>query len=266
MFGLRGRAGSAGGARRRCSGDRSRRTRGIRSSGALWRSVYCEFERRAECRSRLRGPGGGGLRRAAAGRGWLFGVSLLALRCAFLGDVPRAKVLHDTAVPYADRNALSVPTSAPAPCRGHSASSPRLWKRWDEAAAHFEAALAMNARTGARPWLAQTQREYGRMLLARGASGDRKKAGGASRSRARPGGDEGEHAGGPAASTLEGRRTDDQRSRRPAAAVQVGEVLLDPEPAARRPASHCATAGRRSRTSPASLASRSRGEPSHGRL
>ena len=34
----------------------------------------------------------------------------------------------------------------------------------------------MNARMGARPWLAQTQREYGRMLLARGASGDRKKA------------------------------------------------------------------------------------------
>jgi Tetratricopeptide repeat len=39
--------------------------------------------------------------------------------------------------------------------------------RWDEAAAHFEDALAMNARLGARPLLAHTEHDYGRMLLAR---------------------------------------------------------------------------------------------------
>jgi hypothetical protein len=33
---------------------------------------------------------------------------------------------------------------------------------------HFESALAMNERMSARPWLAHTQEDYGRMLLDRG--------------------------------------------------------------------------------------------------
>jgi DNA-binding NarL/FixJ family response regulator len=41
---------------------------------------------------------------------------------------------------------------------------------------HFEDALAMNARMGARPWLAHTQHQYAVMLLARNQSGDRDKA------------------------------------------------------------------------------------------
>ena len=46
-------------------------------------------------------------------------------------------------------------------------------ERWEEAAQHFEDALAMNARMGARPWLAHTQHEYAVMLLARDQPGDR---------------------------------------------------------------------------------------------
>jgi hypothetical protein len=34
----------------------------------------------------------------------------------------------------------------------------------DDAVCHFEHALAMNERMGARPWLARTQREYSRLL------------------------------------------------------------------------------------------------------
>ena len=48
--------------------------------------------------------------------------------------------------------------------------------RWDDAQRHFEEALAMNTRMGARPWLAHTQYQYATMLLVRGQSGDRKKA------------------------------------------------------------------------------------------
>ena len=44
--------------------------------------------------------------------------------------------------------------------------------RWDEAASHFEDAIAMNARVGARPQLAHTRYDYGRMLLARDGPGD----------------------------------------------------------------------------------------------
>jgi hypothetical protein len=41
---------------------------------------------------------------------------------------------------------------------------------------HFEEAVAMNARMGARPWLAHTQHDYARMLLARARTHDRESA------------------------------------------------------------------------------------------
>jgi uncharacterized protein HemY len=48
--------------------------------------------------------------------------------------------------------------------------------RWDEAARHFEDALAMNERMGLRPWLARTQGDLAATLLARDAPGDRERA------------------------------------------------------------------------------------------
>ena len=47
---------------------------------------------------------------------------------------------------------------------------------WDDAEAHFEAALDLNARLGARPWLARTELAYARMLLARHQPGDAERA------------------------------------------------------------------------------------------
>jgi DNA-binding NarL/FixJ family response regulator len=49
-------------------------------------------------------------------------------------------------------------------------------ERREDAARHFESALEMNARQGARPWLAHTQYQYARMLLARGLTEDRARA------------------------------------------------------------------------------------------
>jgi hypothetical protein len=49
-------------------------------------------------------------------------------------------------------------------------------RRWDDAAAHFEDALAMNTAMGAGPYLAHTQHEYAAMLLCRGRPVDRKRA------------------------------------------------------------------------------------------
>jgi hypothetical protein len=48
--------------------------------------------------------------------------------------------------------------------------------RWNEAAGHFERALERNARMGALPWVAHTQDDYARMLLARDETGDRERA------------------------------------------------------------------------------------------
>jgi hypothetical protein len=47
---------------------------------------------------------------------------------------------------------------------------------WGAAARHFEDALELNARMGARPWLARTRYDFALMLLARGEPGDRERA------------------------------------------------------------------------------------------
>ena len=48
--------------------------------------------------------------------------------------------------------------------------------RWDEAAGHFNNAIEMDTRSGARPWVAHAHIDFARMLTARGAAGDRDRA------------------------------------------------------------------------------------------
>ena len=47
---------------------------------------------------------------------------------------------------------------------------------WDDAERHFEQALEVNQRIGARPWLALTQEDHARLLRARGHPRDGEKA------------------------------------------------------------------------------------------
>jgi hypothetical protein len=49
-------------------------------------------------------------------------------------------------------------------------------RQWQVAEQHFEEALEMNNRMGARPWLAHTQYEYAQMLQARSSAGDIERA------------------------------------------------------------------------------------------
>jgi hypothetical protein len=93
-----------------------------------------------------------------------------------LGDAERAAVLYAELAP-SEGNLMAPPNVA---CFGaasrHLGLLAATMKRWPDAERHFEAALAMNARQGARPWLAHTQHLYAAMLLARSASGDRERA------------------------------------------------------------------------------------------
>jgi tetratricopeptide (TPR) repeat protein len=91
-------------------------------------------------------------------------------------DAPRAAVAYDLLRPHGDRCA-AVGISA---CRG-SLSRPlgllaTLLGRYDDAERHFERALEMNAHIRARVWVAHTQHDYARMLVARDRSGDRERA------------------------------------------------------------------------------------------
>jgi tetratricopeptide (TPR) repeat protein len=107
---------------------------------------------------------------------WLYLLSRLTEVVGFFGDAPRAAPIYDLLLPYADRcAAISI-----AACRG-AVSRPlgvlaTVLGRHDDAERHFEHALAMNARIRARVWIAHTQHDYARMLVARDRPGDRERA------------------------------------------------------------------------------------------
>jgi DNA-binding SARP family transcriptional activator len=110
------------------------------------------------------------------GTEWFFGASVLASVCDRLDDAARAEPLYEALLPYADYNVYAHPEASIG-----SASHPlgllaTTMSRWQEAEAHFERALEMNARMGARPWVAHTQLDYARMLIKRGAGEDGRRA------------------------------------------------------------------------------------------
>ncbi len=110
---------------------------------------------------------------------WILSVTGLAWVCRFLGDVARAEMLYRMLLPYAGRNVIigSSGVACGSICRSLGLLAATM-SRWDDAARHFESAIAMNSRMNARPFLAEAQHEYAVMLLSRGAAGDREKAAG----------------------------------------------------------------------------------------
>ena len=107
---------------------------------------------------------------------WLYGMSLLAETAALLSDTDSAAVLYRLLVPWAAFNAADWPEAIRGSASRYLGILAATRRRWDEAGMHFEEAVAMNARMGARPWLAHTQHDYARMLLARARTHDRESA------------------------------------------------------------------------------------------
>jgi DNA-binding CsgD family transcriptional regulator len=97
--------------------------------------------------------------------------------CVFLGDTARATTLYRLLLPYDGHNLVAGPHVA---CYGAASRYLGMLaatlSRWEDAQRHFEEALAMNTRMGAKPWLAHTQYQYALMLLARARPGDREQA------------------------------------------------------------------------------------------
>jgi tetratricopeptide (TPR) repeat protein len=107
---------------------------------------------------------------------WLYGMSLLAETCARLDDPDVAAVLYRLLLPWAGFNAVDVPEGMRGSVSRYLGLLAETMERLDDARRHFEDALGMNANIGARPWLAHTQRDYARMLLAREPPRDRDRA------------------------------------------------------------------------------------------
>ena len=107
---------------------------------------------------------------------WLFSICLLAETCALLGDHKRAGSLYDILSPYGSLNSIAIAEVALDSVSRALGVLATMLGRLDGATAHFEDALAMNRRMGARPWVAHTEHEYALMLIERGGPGDRKRA------------------------------------------------------------------------------------------
>lgn len=108
---------------------------------------------------------------------WLACIVYLAEVCTALGDATRAATLYDLLAPCARQNIVvgftGASYGAAARYLGMLAATMADWAR---AQTHFEAALAMNTRMEARPWLAHTQYQYATMLRTRGQRDDHKQA------------------------------------------------------------------------------------------
>jgi DNA-binding CsgD family transcriptional regulator len=108
---------------------------------------------------------------------WLASLTYLVDACAAVRDVDCAAELYPEFLPYQGSNVM---ISQLVSCYGaadrYLGMLAGVLGEWTQAEEHFEAALELNGRLGARTWLAHTSFEYARMLLARRADGDRARA------------------------------------------------------------------------------------------
>jgi tetratricopeptide (TPR) repeat protein len=146
-----------------------------------WRSalalLYATTEREAEARRELEYFAANDFAALPRHACWMITLTNLAQVCVQLQDRTRAARLYQLLLPFAEQCVVVEPGLV---CLGSVArflgQLAMTLSRWDEAEAHFVAAVQRNTLLGARPVLAQTQRHYATMLLARQWPGDREKA------------------------------------------------------------------------------------------
>jgi tetratricopeptide (TPR) repeat protein len=100
----------------------------------------------------------------------------LAETCWILEDGAPAEMLYERLAPYAGRQACGDDVRSNGAVDRYLGQLAALLGRYEDADAHFEAAHRLHERLGARPWEAHTKADHARMLLARGAPGDRRRA------------------------------------------------------------------------------------------
>lgn len=139
--------------------------------------LYAELDMRAECEAqyeslpwnRLQAP-----RDASSMTAILFAAEV----CVYLGDATRAALLYPLLKGHAGANLLA---DSGGPCLGSAdrllGSLAAVLRQWVVAQRHFEVALAMDQKTGARVWLAHSRHAYAAMLMRRALAGDLERAG-----------------------------------------------------------------------------------------
>ncbi len=135
-----------------------------------------ELGRGAEARNTFEDLAANGFGDLPKNNDWRLEMSFLAEACASLGDAGRAATLYEFLLPEAGRLATYSPDFCIGPVSHYLGRLASTMSRWEDAERHFEEALATNGQIGARPWLAETQEHYARMLSARGEPGESERA------------------------------------------------------------------------------------------
>src|SRR5262249_2802763 len=135
---------------------------------------YADLGRQAETRATYEAIVGAGFSRLREHQNYAPALAWLARVCALLRDTARAPEIYARLLPYADANIVLGPNSQT--CLGSTHRYLGLlaitMRQIDEAERHYQAAIAMNERMGARPVIACCQHEYARVLERRNRPGD----------------------------------------------------------------------------------------------
>jgi class 3 adenylate cyclase/DNA-binding CsgD family transcriptional regulator/tetratricopeptide (TPR) repeat protein len=139
--------------------------------------VYAELDMREPCEAEYAGLGWQHMAGSPTDAGRLTTAIFAAEVCIHLRDAGRAALLYDALRDRAGTNLLG---DTSGPCLGCAdrllGSLATLMGQWDAAQRHFEAALAMDAATGWKVWLAHSHYRYAQMLHLRARPGDMEKA------------------------------------------------------------------------------------------
>jgi predicted ATPase len=108
---------------------------------------------------------------------WLVTMANLAYVCSYVHDVRRAGILYGYLLPFSSSQ-LVIGSSAigVGSIQRFLGIFATTLARWEEADSHFKAAMEMNLRIKAAPYIAFTHHEYGLMLFKRNDPGDRERA------------------------------------------------------------------------------------------
>jgi DNA-binding CsgD family transcriptional regulator len=151
------------------------------SPGLAWQPglavLHCELGERDQARAVFEKLAAGGFAAMPHDAIRIASLAYLAEVCVWLGDTVRAATLFDLLLPYAERNlvfgAHTASFGAAARLLGMLATT---LQRWDVAQQHLEVAMALDQRSGGRPWLAHSRHAFALMLMQRGGRADRERA------------------------------------------------------------------------------------------
>ncbi len=139
--------------------------------------LYAELDMRPECAAQFDSLPWHRASTAAIDASTMTVMMFAAEVCVYLEDAARAAVLYQLLKGYGGMNLVA---DSGGPCLGSAdrvlGSLAAVMRQWVVAQRHFEAALAMDSRTGWRVWLAHSRHAYAVMLNRRALAGDHDRA------------------------------------------------------------------------------------------